>query len=351
MTQFNGWIVVLGPGGNRGLASRLLATSLNCAYIEYSDWTCRKCREIVDANCKVHRCGEPFDLTLRNDPTLKAAIYVDDTNRQPTLVASDIISLKALKTRVFALVSNPEHLLQLSLCTDGTFCYSSDAIIKTFGNGYEQLLAMRNINFSFVPRPLPQTLPGSVLAKLQNKLIVGWHGVWERHKGVINLLRAISQLRNVGLDIGLIVQGAIVDEQFFNNCIDEATALNIGDNCVFIGDSPLSDVMATLSQCHMFCLPDIGRDEFGRSASATTCLAFGKPVIVTKCAYNSDALKCSVPLSDITPFGIAKCITDVSSGALAPPANWQQIVSIIHQPHAINMRYLNQIRNWLSNQN
>lgn len=164
-------------------------------------------------------------------------------------------------------------------------------------------------NYHFIPMMSP-VMPdgGQKLTTSSASRVIGWHGLWNLHKGCDLAITAVNELRFSGLDAGLIAVGAIhnidQDSQYrsqlhLENCSMLVRAFSLEDVVgIRAGLASYADIRATLEPCDLFCLP-YDSPWPGQSSAAATLMAFGKPLIVSDIPMFHD-LSGAIKLHELT---------------------------------------------------
>lgn len=179
--------------------------------------------------------------------------------------------------------------------------------------------AVPNARLAYIPMMSPETgndiLDSAVFMRLDKKFIIGWHGLWNSHKGVDILIAAIKVLADRGQSVGLIALGAIhgIDKsaQFFSKAtFDQCCELvkryglehHVALDCATRNYHSINSI---LSFCDAYCLP-YTTTVIGSTSAALAMLPLGKPIVVSNVPMFADLIGCCAkPLDEITPDCIA----------------------------------------------
>jgi glycosyltransferase involved in cell wall biosynthesis len=109
----------------------------------------------------------------------------------------------------------------------------------------------------------------------------------ERQKGQRYLIEACSQLRHLLPRLHILCAGDIVEQAYYQSCIQRACELGVIDNVHFLGH--VENIRQLLQDTDIFVLPSIKGEAFPRSV--LEAMSSGIPVVATDCGGTREAVE------------------------------------------------------------
>ena len=127
-------------------------------------------------------------------------------------------------------------------------------------------------------------------------------------KDIKNMIKAANIVKRKRPDLKFVVVGGVADRQYYKECLDLITDLNLHDVFEFVGDS--SSVIAWYNRMGLFILPSISE---GFPLTTIEAMSCGTPVVVT----------------DVGGAGEPVRIGKRSCGLVIPPSNPTKLAQAI----------------------
>ena len=150
-------------------------------------------------------------------------------------------------------------------------------LIESFG-------AKRNFHIEIIPGSGHEASNGTTFTRKFNKLTIGFVGRIRKDKGVLDLVRAVTELVKIGYEVDLKIWGELDEKRLHGFNKVEIEELKIWKN-YFYGFSKSKEEM--FSSFNWFCLPSNGE---GLSKAAIEACSYRLPLILSNVPGNRDMI-------------------------------------------------------------
>lgn len=152
---------------------------------------------------------------------------------------------------------------------------------------------------------------------LNRSLILGSYGFLLPHKGILENIKALPELKKNYPDVLYIVCCAMHEAQesrnYYETCQAYVKKHNLESNVVFVTDFlPLEESMVLLQACHVLLMTYLPTEE-SASGAVRFCVAAQRPLITSKQKIFDEFKDCTLQIERVTPQNIAQAILKVLS--------------------------------------
>ena len=151
--------------------------------------------------------------------------------------------------------------------------------------------------------------------ELKRSLILGSYGFMLPHKGILENIQALPEIKKKYPDVLYIVCCAMHEAQESRNYYETCQAFvkkhGLEPNVVFVTDFlPLEESMVLLQACHVLLMTYLPTEE-SASGAVRFCVAAQRPLITSKQKIFEEFKDCTLQVEQVTPRNIAEAVFKV----------------------------------------
>ena len=152
---------------------------------------------------------------------------------------------------------------------------------------------------------------------LNRSLILGSYGFLLPHKGILENIKALLEIKKNYPDVLYIVCCAMHEAQesrnYYETCQAYVKKHHLESNVVFVTDFlPLEESMVLLQACHVLLMTYLPTEE-SASGAVRFCVAAQRPLITSKQKIFDEFKDCTLQVEQVTPQNIAQAVSKVLS--------------------------------------